>query len=64
MKIKCDSIKMFVDGKLQINLTTQNSLSVKQGIADLKKLVEEGKQLSVEIKQFRNKRSLDANSYA
>ena len=55
---------MSVDSSLNITLSTQNSLSVKQAVAELKKLVEEGKQLSVEIKQFRNKRSLDANSYA
>jgi len=35
----------------------------RQEVADLQAVVERGKQLSVEVKQYRQKRSLDANSY-
>jgi len=40
-------------------------LSTKENIHidDLKEIIAKGKELSVEIKQFRQKRSLDANSY-
>ena len=35
----------------------------RQEVADLQAVVERGKQLSVEVKQYRQKRSLDANSF-
>ena len=35
----------------------------RQEVADLQAVVEKGKQLSVEVKQYRQKRSLDANAY-
>lgn len=35
----------------------------RQEVADLQAVVEKGKQLSVEVKQYRQKRSLDANSF-
>ena len=35
----------------------------RQEVADLQAVVERGKQLSVEVKQYRQKRSLDSNSY-
>jgi hypothetical protein len=35
----------------------------RQEVADLQAVVERGKQLSVEVKQYRQKRSLDANAY-
>lgn len=35
----------------------------RQEVADLQAVVERGKQLSVEVKQYRQRRSLDANAY-
>lgn len=35
----------------------------RQEVADLQAVVERGKQLSVEVKQYRQKRSLDSNAY-
>lgn len=46
-------------GKQEIVLT----LTGKQDISDLKSVIERGKELTVEIKQYRNRRSLDANAY-
>ena len=44
---------------LKVNRTNQNI----QKVLDLKQITEKGKLLKVDIKQFRQKRSLDANSY-
>lgn len=49
--------------KMEVVLTTARSIQTIQEVAKLKEIVEGGKQLSVEIKQYRKKRSLDANSY-
>lgn len=47
----------------EIVLTVDRNQQNIQKIVDLKKIIEEGKFLKAEIKQFRNKRSLDANAY-
>ena len=47
-------------GQMEISLT----LAAKRDISDLKQVIANEKQLAVEIKQYRKKRSLDANSYA
>lgn len=49
--------------KMEIVLTTTRSIQTIQEITKLKEIVEKGKELNVEIKQYRKKRSLDANSY-
>jgi hypothetical protein len=49
--------------KMEIVLTTNRSQQNIQEIAKLKEIIEKGKELKVDIKQYRNKRSLDANSY-
>jgi hypothetical protein len=48
-------------GKAEIVLSTDTR---RLDISKLKEVVSNGKELSVEIKQYRQKRSLDANSYA
>jgi hypothetical protein len=45
----------------EIILTTKGR--VEQEVAELQEIIKQGKELSVEIKQYRNKRSLDANAY-
>lgn len=61
MRTKASNIRtQFTEaGKQEIVLT----LIGKQDISDLKAVIERGKELVVEIKQHRNRRSLDANSY-
>ena len=46
----------------QIVLTTKNNVQAE--ISKLKDIIAKGKELSIDIKQFRHKRSLDANSYS
>lgn len=61
MKLKANNIRLQYNesGKAEIILSTD----VKPDISELKEIVGKGKELSVEIKQYREKRSLDANSY-
>lgn len=66
MKTRAQRIHLQYDetGKPQIVLTTnENRLQLQQEIAELKQVIAKGKELSVEVKQYRVKRSLDANSY-
>ncbi|NLY46844.1 MAG: hypothetical protein GX053_12785 [Tissierella sp.] len=48
--------------KMEIVLTLDKTQQNIQKIADLKKIIEEGKLLKVDIKQHRKRRSLDANA--
>ena len=48
---------------MQVVLTTNRSKEYQQKIFKLKELTEENKLLSVDIKQYRKRRSLDANAY-
>lgn len=62
--IKASNIKIQYpeDIKLmEIVLTTQKSFQIIDEITKLKEVVAKGKELTVEIKPFRKKRSLDAN---
>lgn len=66
MKILAQRINMQYDetGKPQIVLTTnENRLSLQQEVAELKQIINKGKELSVEVKVHRHKRSLNANAY-
>ncbi|MHB8172734.1 MAG: hypothetical protein ACYDG6_14590 [Thermincolia bacterium] len=66
MKIRAQRIGMQFDelGNPQIILTTnENRLQLQQEIAELKQVINKGKELSVEVKAYRHKRSLNANAY-
>lgn len=64
MKTIASKITLQYDEKglpiLLLSLPNKNDLN---GLQELKTAIENGKQLSVEIKPYRHKRSLDANSY-
>jgi hypothetical protein len=62
MKIKANNIRLIYTehGKAEIILSTDQS---RIDISPLKEVVAKGKALAVEIKQYRQKRSLDANAY-
>jgi hypothetical protein len=62
MKIKANNIRLIYTehGKAEIILSTDQS---RIDISPLKEVVAKGKTLAVEIKQYRQKRSLDANAY-
>ncbi|MDD4565492.1 MAG: recombination protein NinB [Eubacteriales bacterium] len=62
MKIKANNIRLTYteQGKAEIILSTDQS---RIDISPLKEVVAKGKALAVEVKQYRQKRSLDANAY-
>lgn len=61
MKFKADNIRLQYNEarETEIIVTTKENIH----IADLKNIIVKGKELSVEIKQFRHKRSIDSNAY-
>lgn len=66
MKIRAQRINLqFTEtGEPQIVLTTnENRLQIQQEVAELKQIISKGKELSAEVKQYRCRRSLNANSY-
>jgi DNA-binding transcriptional regulator YiaG len=67
MQFKASKIRLQYNenNQAEIVLTTnENSFKVRQEVSELKEIIASGKELSAEIKQYRKKRSLDANSYA
>ena len=63
MKIKAQSIRVMIslDGQVEYIITSKDL--PKAEIDELTQLTANGKELSVEIKPYRKKRSLDANAY-
>ena len=61
MKIKTNKIRLQYSElkECEIVLTTKENIYIE----DLKEIIAKGKELSCELKQFRNHRSLDSNSY-
>jgi hypothetical protein len=61
MLIKANNIRLQTNeqNKAEIVLTTDQS---RLDISELKEIIKDGKELSAEIKQYRKKRSLDANA--
>jgi hypothetical protein len=67
MKSTVDKIRLTYDENNKPELTLTLNLSRQEamfGTAELKEILAKGKELSVELKQYRQKRSLDSNSYA
>ena len=63
MKVKANKIRLQYteDRKTEIILSVEGN--IQQEVEELKQITAKGKELSVEIKQFRQKRSLDSNGY-
>jgi hypothetical protein len=64
MKSLCTDIRLQFNAEHQPELVLALSLSPQQaqeGVAELKEVLSKGKKLQAEIKQYRQKRSLDAN---
>lgn len=61
MKFKANKVRIQYDENrlTEVLLTTKENVQIEE----LKNIVNSGKELSVEIKQYRNKRSLDSNGY-
>jgi hypothetical protein len=49
---------------MEITLTTPKTHQTEQEVAGAEEIIAKGKELAIEIKEFKKKRSLDANSYA
>ncbi len=66
MFLKAQNIRLQYteDKKTEIVLTSSdNMLQIQKEATEIKGILSKGKELSVEVKQYRHKRSLDANSY-
>lgn len=64
--MKANSIKIQYPedlNKMEIVLSMNKSKETIQKVSKLKEITEKGKELKVDIKQYRKKRSLDANAY-
>ena len=61
MKFKANNIKLQYNENRQIEIVISTKENIQ--VNEFKEVIAKGKELSVEIKQFRQKRSLDANSY-
>lgn len=61
MKLKANKIRLQYNEQreTELILTTKENLQIEE----LKSIVASGKELSVEVKQYRHKRSLDSNGY-
>jgi predicted house-cleaning noncanonical NTP pyrophosphatase (MazG superfamily) len=65
LKTLADNIRLQYDADQtpEIVLTVHGRYETMQAVADLKEILKNGKKLIVEVKQHREKRSLDANGY-
>lgn len=63
MKVITNSIRLQYNDNRQPEVILTTSGNILKEVEELKTVLSKGKQLSVEIKQHREKRSLDANSY-
>lgn len=67
MKAQVNKTRLVTDeqgnAELVLSLLKANLPQIKQDLAKLKQRLEKGKILSVEVKEYREQRSLDANAY-
>lgn len=65
METRGSKIRLQYDesGFPEITLTLSSKANIRQEVEELKHVITNGKELIAEIKQYRKKRSLDANSY-
>ena len=60
---KAQNIKLQYDENRHNEIVLSSSSDLRLLVQEMKQIIEKGKELSVEIKQYRQKRSLDANAY-
>ena len=63
MKIKANKIRLQYDENRQAEIVLSTKENIQAEVEELKAIVLKGKELEIEIKQFRKKRSHDANAY-
>lgn len=62
-KFKANKIKIQYDENRNAEIVLSTKENIQSDIEALKNIIANGKELSVEIKQYRQKRSLDSNAY-
>ena len=63
MKIKSHKIRLQYNESREPEIIITTSGNIQSEFEELKAIVAQGKELIAEIKQYRHKRSLDANAY-
>jgi len=63
MQIKVNDVRLQYNENQQPEIILTTSGDIRKEIAELKNILVEGKELTAEIKQYRKKRSLNANAY-
>ena len=65
MNFNATNIRLQYNDKMQaeIILSTKGNMTIQADIQALREVIDKGKELSVEVKQYRVKRSLDSNAY-
>ena len=67
MKARANNVRFVTDetggAELIFALTRENLPLVRKGLGELKRWLEKGKTLDVDVKEHREKRSADANAY-
>lgn len=63
MKLKANKIRLQYDENRKIEIVLSTNENVQAEVEGLKAIVIKGKELTVEVKQYRHKRSMDSNAY-
>lgn len=63
MKFKANKIRLQYNENRELEIVLGTKENIFAEIVELKNIIANGKELSVEIKQYRHKRSLDSNAY-
>lgn len=63
MKVKSHKIRLQYNESKEPEIILTTSGNIQPDVEELKSIIAKGKELSVEIKQYSQKRSLDANAY-
>ncbi|MBX4259762.1 hypothetical protein KTC96_24870 (plasmid) [Clostridium estertheticum] len=63
MKIKANKIRLQYDENRKIEVVLSTNENVQAEVEGLKNIVTKGKELTVEVKQYRKHRSMDSNAY-
>ena len=63
MKLKASKIRVQYNEQMESEIILTTKDYIKNEIEELKNIILNGKELTVEIKQYRHKRSIDSNAY-
>jgi hypothetical protein len=63
MKFKASKIRLQYNENMEAEIILTTKENIQAEVMELKNIIEKGKELTVEVKQYRHKRSLDSNAY-